>query len=251
MRARSFIATVLLAACTCTAPAQAGEASVAVAANFAAPMRKIAAAFEQQTGHKASLAFGSTGKFHAQISNGAPYHVLLAADGETPSLLEREGFAVAGSRFTYATGRLVLWSATQGLVDPQGDVLRKGGFRRLAIADPKLAPYGAAAMQVLEKLGLAQAMGPRFVQGESIGQAFQFVATGNAELGFVALAQVMGDGRIGKGSAWLVPAQLHAPLRQDAALLSQGRDNPAALALMAFLRSDAARAVIHAHGYEP
>lgn len=249
MRSRSSIAALLLAACT--ALVHAGEASVAVAANFTVPMQKIAAAFEQHTGHKASLAFGSTGKFHAQIRNGAPFHVLLAADDETPSLLEREGFAVAGSRFTYATGRLVLWSATQGLVDPQGDVLRKGGFRRLAIADPKLAPYGAAAMQVLDKLGLAQAMGPRLVQGESIGQAFQFVATGNAELGFVALAQVMADGRIGKGSAWLVPAQLHAPIRQDATLLSQGRGNPAALALMAFLRSDAARAIIHAHGYEP
>lgn len=249
MRARSFIASFFLA--TCAALAQAGEASIAVAANFTVPMQKIAAAFEQQTGHKASLAFGSTGKFHAQIRNGAPFHVLLAADDETPLRLEREGHVAPGSRFTYATGRLVLWSATPGLVDPQGEVLRnKGRFRRLAIADPKLAPYGAAAMQALDKLGLAQALAPRLVQGESIGQTFQFVATGNAELGFVALSQVMAEGRIGKGSAWLVPAQLHAPIRQDAALLAQGRDNPAAAALMDFLRSEPARAIIRAHGYE-
>lgn len=248
MRARSSVASFLLAACT--ALAQAGEASVAVAANFTVPMQKIAAAFEQQTGHKASLAFGSTGKFHAQIRNGAPFHVLLAADDETPLRLEREGHVAPGSRFTYATGRLVLWSATPGLVDPQGEVLRKGSFRRLAIADPKLAPYGAAAMQALDKLGLAQALAPRLVQGESIGQTFQFVATGNAELGFVALSQVMTEGRIGKGSAWLVPAQLHAPIRQDAALLAQARHNPAAVALMDFLRSEPARAIIRAHGYE-
>ena len=248
MRARSIIAAIFLAAGA--ALAQAGEASVAVAANFTAPMQKIAAAFEQQTGHKASLAFGSTGKFHAQVRNGAPFHVLLAADDETPLRLEREGLAVPGSRFTYATGRLVLWSATPGLVDAQGEVLRKGSFRRLAIADPKLAPYGAAAMQALDKLGLAQALAPRLVQGESIGQAFQFAATGNAELGFVALSQVMADGRIDKGSAWLVPAQLHAPIRQDAVLLTQGRDNPAAVALMTFLRSEAARTIIRAHGYE-
>jgi molybdate transport system substrate-binding protein len=247
MRARSIIA-ILLAACG--ALAQAGEASVAVAANFTVPMQKIAAAFAQQTGHKASLAFGSTGKFHAQIRNGAPFHVLLAADDETPLRLEREGLATPGSRFTYATGRLVLWSATPGLVDAQGEVLRKGSFRRLAIADAKLAPYGAAAMQVLDKLGLAQGLGSRLVQGESIGQAFQFVATGNAELGFVALSQVMADGRIDKGSAWMVPTQLHAPIRQDAVLLTQGRDNPAAVALMTFLRSEAARAIIRAHGYE-
>lgn len=248
MRARSSIASFLLAACA--ALAQAGEASVAVAANFTVPMQKIAAAFEQQTGHKASLAFGSTGKFHAQVRNGAPFHVLLAADDETPLRLEREGQVVPGSRFTYATGRLVLWSATPGLVDTQGEVLRKGSFRRLAIADPKLAPYGAAAMQAMEKLGLAQALAPRLVQGESIGQTFQFAATGNAELGFVALSQVMAEGRIGKGSAWLVPAQLHAPIRQDAALLTQGRHNPAAVALMDFLRSEPARAIIRAHGYE-
>lgn len=229
--------------------AQAGEVSVAVAANFTAPMQKIAARFQQDTGHKAVLAFGSTGRFHAQISNGAPFEVLLAADAATPERLEREGLVVPGSRFTYAVGRLVLWSATPGLVDPQGTVLRSEVPGRLALADPRLAPYGAAAVEVLTRLGLVDALRPRFVQGESIGQAHQFVASGNAPMGFVALSQVQVDGRLSGGSAWVVPADLHSPLQQDAALLQRGRDNPAAQALMRYLRSPAARQIIQAHGY--
>lgn len=229
--------------------AQAGEVSVAVAANFTAPMQKIAARFEQDTGHKAVLAFGSTGRFHAQISHGAPFEVLLAADAATPERLEREGLVVPGSRFTYAVGRLVLWSATPGRVDPQGAVLRGAGPARLALADPKLAPYGAAAVEVLTRLGLIDTLRPRFVQGESIGQAHQFVASGNAPMGFVALSQVQVDGRLSGGSAWVVPADLHRPLQQDAALLQRGRDNPAAQALMRYLRSPAARQTIQAHGY--
>lgn len=230
--------------------AQAAEVSVAVAANFTAPMQKVAAAFEAATGHRAVLAFGSTGRFYAQVRNGAPFQVLLAADDETPARLEKEGLAVPGSRFTYATGRLVLWSAKPGLVDGQGEVLRQGGAYRLALADPRVAPYGAAAMQVLDRLGLLAAWQPKLVQGESIAQAWQFVASGNAALGFVALAQVMAGGRIDKGSGWVVPAALHAPIRQDAVLLATGKDNAAAAALLAFLRSDKARAIIRAHGYE-
>ena len=234
------------------APARllAAEVQVAVAANFSAPMQKIAAAFEQATGHKALLAFGSTGRFYAQVRNGAPFQVLLAADDETPARLEREGLAVSGSRFTYATGRLVLWSATPRLVDAQGEVLRQPGTGKVAIADPRLAPYGAAAMEVLQALGIGPALQPRLVQGESIAQAYQFVTTGNAAMGFVALSQVMADGRIDRGSAWVVPSTLHGPIRQDAVLLATGKGNPAAAALMAFLRSDAARAIIRAHGYE-
>lgn len=231
-------------------PARAGQVSVAVAANFGAPMQKIAQAFEQDTGHKAILAFGSTGNFYAQIRNGAPFQVLLAADDETPLRLERDGATVAGTRFTYATGRLVLWSQQPGLVDAKGEVLRSGSFRRIAIADPKLAPYGAAAMQTLEKLGVLAALRPRIVQGGNIAQAYQFVATGNAQLGFVALSQVMSDGRIAQGSAWIVPADLHAPIRQDAVLLASGRENPAASALLAYLRGEKARAVIRSYGYE-
>jgi molybdate transport system substrate-binding protein len=240
----------LAAALALAGAASAAEVSVAVAANFTAPMQKIAAGFERDTGHKAVLAFGSTGRFYAQVRNGAPFQVLLAADDETPARMEKEGLAVAGSRFTYAIGRLALWSASPGVVDARGEVLRQGAFQRLAIADPRLAPYGAAAMEVLGKLGLAAQLQPKLVQGESIGQAFQFVATGNAQLGFVALAQVMQGGRIDKGSAWVVPAGLHAPIRQDAVILAAGRDNPAAAALAQYLRGDKARAVLRAHGYE-
>ena len=235
----------------CLAPASgAAEVSVAVAANFTAPMQKIAAAFEQASGHRAALAFGSTGRFYAQVRNGAPFQVLLAADDETPQRLEQEGLAVPGTRFTYAIGRLVLWSATPAVVDAQGEVLRKPGEGRIAIADPRLAPYGAAAVEVMRKLGVAQALQPRLVQGESIGQAFQFTSTGNAAMGFVALSQVMSDGRISRGSWWVVPAALHTPIRQDAVLLPPGRDNPAARALLEFLRGDAAQAILRAHGYE-
>ena len=230
--------------------AHAGEVSVAAAANLAGPIQKIAAAFTEETGHQAVIALGSTGKFYAQIRNGAPFQVLLAADEETPLRLENDGLGVAGSRLTYATGRLVLWSATPGRVDSEGAVLRQGTFRHLAIADPKLAPYGAAAQQVLAALGLAATLQPRIVQGENIAQAHQFVASGNAELGFVARSQVTLDGVLTSGSAWLVPAQLHRPLRQDAVLLLKGKDQPAALAWLNFLRSDKARAILRSHGSE-
>jgi molybdate transport system substrate-binding protein len=243
------IATLLLCLLAATA-VPAAQVSVAVAANFTVPMQKVAAAFERDTGHRAVLAFGSTGRFYAQVRNGAPFQVLLAADDETPARLEKEGFAVAGTRFTYATGRLVLWSATPGVVDARGEVLKQPGNGKVAIADPKLAPYGAAAVQAMERLGVADLLRPRLVQGESIAQAFQFASTGNAALGFVALSQVMVDGRVGSGSAWVVPATLHDPLKQDAVLLATGKDNPAAAALLAYLRGDTARAIIRAHGYE-
>ena len=230
--------------------AHAAELQVAVAANFTAPMQKIATAFEAETGHKLLLSFGSTGKFYAQVRNGAPFQVLLAADDETPARLEKEGLAAGGTRFTYATGRLALWSAQPGVVDDKGDVLRRPGAGRIALADPKLAPYGAAAVEALTKLGLLRALQPRFVQGENIAQAYQFVVTGNAPLGFVALSQVTVDGKIARGSGWVVPSSLHTPIRQDAVVLAGGKDNAAAAALMAFLRSDKARVIIRAHGYE-
>lgn len=228
----------------------AGEVRVAVAANFTAPAQQIAAAFARDTGHQAVLAFGSTGRFYAQIRNGAPFQVLLSADDETPARLAAEGWALAATRFPYAIGRLVLWSAQPGLVDAEGAVLRRGGFERLALADPKVAPYGAAALEVLTRLKLEPALRPRFVQGESIGQTHQFVATGNAALGFVALSQVMAEGRLTRGSAWIVPAHLHAPLQQDAIVLKAGAGDPVAEAWMRYLRGDTARAIIRAHGYE-
>ena len=229
--------------------AHANTVSVAVAANFTAPMQKIAAAFEADTGHKAELSFGATGKFYAQITHGAPFQVLLSADDTTPARLEREGKAVAHSRFTYAIGTLVLWSAQPGTVDAKGDVLKSGDFKHLAIANPKLAPYGAAALQVMEKLSVATALQPRLVQGENIAQTFQFVSTGNAQLGFVALSQVMADGKIRSGSAWQVPASLHEPIRQDAVLLMPGKDSAAASALLTYLRGSKARAIIQSYGY--
>ena len=232
------------------ANAWAGEAQVAVAANFAAPMQKIAQAFEQDTGHKLRVSVGSTGGFYAQIKNGAPFEVLLAADDETPLKIEQEGLAVKGSRFTYATGRLVLWSKQAGVVDDKAEVLLQQRFERLAIANPKLAPYGLAAAEVLSKAGLWQSVQPKLVMGDNIGQTYQFVATGNAPLGFVALSQVWADGKLVQGSGWVVPAHLHNPIKQDAVGLLKGQDNDAAKALLNYLRSDKAKAVIRAHGYE-
>ena len=228
--------------------ARAGEVQVAVAANFAAPMEKLAPMFALDTGHKAVLSFGSTGKFYAQIKHGAPFEVLLAADDETPARLGREG--QGGSRFTYAVGRLALWSRQAGFVDAQGEVLKRGRFDRVAVADPKLAPYGAAAIETMKKLGLLEVLRPKLVQGENIAQAWQFAATGNAALGFVALSQVYADGRLKQGSAWIVPASMHAPIRQDAILLDKGKDNAAASALIRYLQSSKARAVIRSFGYE-
>ena len=243
-----FIVALFVAAAM-VRQAIAEEVSVAVAANFTAPMQVIAADFEKDTGHKALLAFGATGKFYAQIKNGAPFDVLLAADDETPARLEKENAAIAGSRFTYAIGTLVLWSAKPGYVDGQGEVLRKGDFARLAIANPKLAPYGQAATEVMAALKVSETLTPKLVQGENIAQTFQFVSTGNAELGFVALSQIMKDGKVSEGSAWIVPANLYQSIRQDAVLLTPGRDNPAAAALLRYLQGEKARAVIHSFGY--
>ena len=230
--------------------AQAEQASVAVAANFTAPMQKIAAEFEKDTGHKAVLSFGATGKFFAQISNGAPFEVFLSADDETPAKLEKEFLIAPHTRFTYAIGKLVLWSAKEGYVDATGEVLKTGEFKHLALANPKTAPYGAAAIETLKKLGVLERIEPRFVQGENIAQAHQFVATGNAELGFVALSQVYKDGKITSGSAWIVPASLYEPIRQDAVVLARGKNNRAATTLLDYLKSDKARAIIKAYGYE-
>ncbi len=229
--------------------ARADDVQVAVAANFTGPMQVIAALFERDTGHKARLSFGATGKFYAQIANGAPFEVLLAADDETPARLVREGHGVAGSPYTYAIGKLVLWSAKPDLVDAQGDILKKGGFKHLALANPKTAPYGAAAMQAMGRLGVAETLKPLFVQGENISQTQQFVSTGAADLGFVAYSQVIRNGAIGNGSGWLVPENLYAPIRQDAVILARGKDKPAAAALLAFLKGDKAKEVIRSFGY--
>ena len=245
MRRRGLL--LLLAALAAPACARAGEVRVAVAANFAEPAREIARRFEQRTGHRATLSFGSSGQFYAQIANGAPFDVFLSADAERPRRLEAAGLAAPGSRFTYAVGRLVLWSRDPGRVDGEGRVLARGGFEKLAIADPTAAPYGRAAMETLRALGLHERVRGRIVQGASITQAYQFVRTGAAELGFVALSQVVSEKG---GSRWLVPARLHAPIHQQAVLLRAAARKPAARAFADFLKSDEARAVVRTYGYE-
>jgi molybdate transport system substrate-binding protein len=240
---------LVVASLAAGAATHAGEVQVAVAANFAGPLARIGADFSAATGHTLKVSAGATGKFHQQVVAGAPFEVLVAADDETPKKLIAEGHAVAGSNFTYAIGKLVLWSAQPGLVDDQGAVLASRRWAHLAIANPKVAPYGRAAMEVLKARGLADALAPRLVTGETIAQAYQFVATGNAELGFVALSQVDAPGQPAAGSTWRVPQALYGQIRQDAVLLKAGEKNPAAAALLAYLRSEAARSVIQAYGY--
>ena len=229
--------------------ALADEVQVAVAANFTAPMQKIATDFEKDTGHKVQLEFGSTGKFYAQIKNGAPFDVLLSADDRTPTRLVQEGSAVAGSQVTYAIGKLVLWSAQPGRVDAQGAVLKQATISHVAYCNPKLAPYGAAAVAAMKSLGVFDALRPKLVEAEDIAQAHQFVVSGNAEIGFVALSQVFKDGRITGGSAWVLPARLYAPIRQDAVVLDHGKNDAAAAELVKYLKSDKAKAVIRSYGY--
>lgn len=241
-----------------TAPVTAGEVAVAVASNFTAPMQQITQAFEQQTGHSVKLSFGGTGALYAQIRHGAPFDLLLAADTKIPARLAQEGYADERTQFTYATGQLVLWSANPQLIDgltdelndSDGDVLREVEFRKFAIADPTLAPYGAAAQQALQAMGLWEVFKPKIVQGKNIGQAFQFVSSGNAQLGLVALAQVYTDGRIASGSGWIVPRELYSPIRQDAILLKSGQANPAARELVDYLKGHYVKKIIESYGYE-
>jgi molybdate transport system substrate-binding protein len=239
------LATGVLALLVLSGTARAAETNVAVAANFTEPAKDIAKAFEARTGHTAVLSFGATGQFYTQIKQDAPFTVFLSADDDTPRKLEDEGLAVAGSRFTYAIGRLVLWSKAPGVV-PGEAALKAGRFEKLAIANPKTAPYGAAAVQALKALGLYDTLEPKIVQGNNIAQAFQFVDTGNAELGFVALSQVIAKA---DHSWWPVPEHLYAPLRQDAVLLQKGAADPAAQAFINFLKGEDALRVIARYGY--
>ena len=252
IRASRFAPVCLtsLLAVFATGAAQADEVQVAVAANFTAPIQAIAADFEKDTGHKLVAAYGATGQFYTQIKNGAPFEVFLSADDTTPEKLEREGDTVKGSRFTYAVGTLALWSAKDGYVDTKGEVLKKNEYQHLSIANPKTAPYGLAATQVLEKLKLTEATKTKIVEGQNITQAYQFVSTGNAELGFVALSQIYKEGKVTSGSAWIVPASLHDPIKQDAVILSKGKENAAAKALVEYLKGPKAAAVIKSYGYQ-
>ena len=222
---------------------------VAVAANFSKPMTDIAAEFEKETGHSAKLALGSSGKFVSQIENGGPFEVLLSADEKGPEKLEQAGLTVPNTRFVYALGKLVLWSAMPDYIDNQGKILTTGSFKHLALADSKLAPYGVAAVEVLKNMKLFDKLQLFFVQGENIAQTYQFISTANAELGFIALSQVLENGKIANGSGWIIPDNLYAPIRQGAVLLKNGAENPAALALLEFLKSAPALAIIKKYGY--
>ena len=223
---------------------------VAVASNFTKPMTEIAVEFEKATGHSAKLSFGSSGKFVSQFENGAPFEVFLSADDEKPLKLEQADLAVKNSHFTYAQGKLVLWSNSANYVDAQGEILNKGSFKHIALADPKLAPYGAAAVEFLKNKNLLDTLQPLFVLGENISQTHQFISTGNAELGFVALSQVSENGKITSGSGWVVPVNFYQPIKQDAVLLKTGEKNPAAKALLDYLKSPAAKTIIQKYGYD-
>ncbi|WP_291125993.1 molybdate ABC transporter substrate-binding protein [Hydrogenophaga sp.] len=250
MFARSLMRWPLLALAAVAGTLHAAEAQVAVAANFAEPIKAVAAVLEKTTGHTLQITVGATGRLYAQIKNGAPFDVLLSADTRTPAQLETDGLAQPGSRFTYATGKLVLWSADTTRVDAQGAVLKTDGFRKLAIANPKTAPYGAASVEVMDKLGLSAALTPKLVQGESIGQTYNFAYTGNAEIAFVAMSQVLEGGRLKGGSMWVVPQNLYAPIQQDAVLLKRAARNEAALALMKLLQSPNIKDLIRSYGYD-
>ncbi len=225
-------------------------ARVAVASNFSAPMKSIVREFEKDTGHNVQIIFGSSGKLYAQIVNGAPFQAFLSADSSKPLRLEQQGKALAGSRFTYARGALALWSAKPGFINNNAEPLQTGEFNRLAIANERLAPYGVAAREVLENIQVWEKLRDKLVTGENIAQTYQFVSTGNAELGFIALSQAIGTGQLEQGSVWVVPQELHKPILQDAVLLDKGKDNPAAIALLEYLRSDKAVNLIRAHGYK-
>jgi molybdate transport system substrate-binding protein len=240
-----WIAAALLLACQV---AIADEIRVAVASNFANAAKAIAQRFEESTEHQVTLVFGATGKHYAQIHNGAPFEAFFAADARRPEMLESEGLVVPGSRFTYAIGRVVLWSLEEGYVDSKGRVLEHGDFRHLAIANPRLAPYGRAGREVMRSRGLWERLQQRLVRGENIGQTFQFVSSGNAELGFVALSQLKSPGQALKtGSHWLVPQELHSPIEQQAVLLE---NTAAASSFIEFVRSEEARTIIRGYGYQ-
>lgn len=231
--------------------ADAGEVNAAVAANFSAPMQQIVELFQKESGHTVKVSLGSSGKFYSQIRQGAPFDVFLSADEKNPKQLEEEGLAVANTRFVYALGKLVLWSARPGFVDDKGAVLGRGGYNKLAYADPRLAPYGQAAEETLQTMGLWNAaVQGKLVTGESIAQTYQFAATGNADMAFIALSQVIRDGKVAAGSWWVVPPHMYGPIRQSAVLLSGAKDPAAAQAFLKFLRSEQAAAIIRSFGYD-
>jgi molybdate transport system substrate-binding protein len=223
----------------------AGQTNVAVAANFTDAAKEIAEAFKAKTGHEAVLSFGASGQFYTQIQQEAPFQVFLSADAERPQKLADEGLGDKASKFTYAVGKLVLWGKAADAGKGE-EVLKAGSFSKISIANPTSAPYGAAAVETMKKLGVYEALTPKIVQGNNISQTFQFIDTGNAELGFVALSQLKD---VTAGSRWMVPQTLYAPIKQDAVLLKKGQGNEAATAFMTFLKGPEATAIIRKYGY--
>ena len=245
-RLRSVVALVGAMLAVAPAIADAGEVKAAVAANFTAAAKEIGALFEKSSGDKVVYSFGSTGQIYTQITQGAPFDVFLSADQARPEKAVKEGYAVPGSRFTYATGRIVLFGLDKNAVNGAA-TLKDAKFARIAICNPVTAPYGAASVEAMKALGVYDRLRGKLVVGEDISQAYQFVATGNAEVGFVALSQVARDP--GRGSRWIVPSNLYKPIAQDAVLLKRGADNPAARAFIAFLKGKEAHAVLVKYGY--
>lgn len=250
MRTRLRLIPALIFAVAGPSAAWAAEAQVAVAANFTEPIKAIAAVLEKTTGHTIKVSLGATGAFYTQIKNGAPFDVFLAADDERPAMLEKEGLTAPNTRFTYAVGKLVLWSVDPAKVDDKGEILKSPQVRKVAFANPKTAPYGAAAVEVMDKLGLADALKPKLVQGESIGQTFNFVKTGNADIGFVAMSQVLEGGKLKEGSMWVILQENYGTIRQDAVVLKRGENNEAAIALMKLLQSPNIKDLIRSYGYD-
>ncbi len=246
---RHLYCLCVIVSCFVASIARAETLTIAVASNFAKPIKEISKLFEEKTGHKVKVAFGSSGKFYAQIQNGAPFHAFFSADQQKPKALEKSGLAVANSRFTYATGRLVLWSASDKLVDGEAMVLRQSRYKKLAIANPRLAPYGLAAKEVLSSLDLTGQTKAKLIYGENISQTFQFVSTGNADIGFVSYSQIINKGSVKNGSVWIVPETLHQPIRQDAVLLKTAKNNKAAEDFFTFVRSKAVVSIIESYGY--
>lgn len=244
----SFAAVMLLAGASSV---YAAEINVAVAANFTAPMKDIAAVYEKQTGNKVLPSFGATGAFYTQIKNGAPYQVLFAADAKTPAKIEKEGLGVAGTAKPYAFGKLVLWSAIPGFVKENKNFILEPAVKKIAVANPKLAPYGEAAYQTMEAWGNLKAASEKFVTGDNIGKTYQFAKTENAQVGFVALSQVFKDGKMTSGSGWIIPSDLYRPIRQDSVILNKGKDNKDVEAFMKFMaESPEVKKIIESYGYQ-
>ncbi len=247
---RVCLGTFLLLSGMTSSFVYAGELNAAVESSFALPMERIVALYQKASGNSVKINLNSSGKFYAQIKNGASFDILISSDESMPKRLVQDGLATGGSRFVFATEKLVLWSALPDFVDAKGAVLNKGNFNKLVIADPKLSAYGLASKETLEKLVMWNSIQEKLVKGENINRAYQLAATENADLAFIGLSQIMRDGKIAEGSWWLVPPEVHGPIRQSAVMLSNSKNSTEAKEFLDFLKSKKVEAIIHNFGYE-